>query len=291
MSPNEEVAQKDTLRVAAVQMVSTFDYETNVAAARRLLEKAKFDSAELAVLPENFLTYGSKRPPDEHFQYEFLETFQLIAKDLEMWVVAGSFPLSVPVSGDQGRQAKPRKPCATTVVFHPKGRVHAHYSKLHLFDAEVPDANRHYRESDCFSHGDRSVVFESPWGRIGLAICYDLRFPELFIDLVQKGAELILVPSAFTETTGRDHWEILLRVRAVESQCFVVAPNQGGRHTDKLSTWGRTMIVDPWGEILSSLEKGEGVVVTDLDLSKVKETRDRMPIALHRRIRLDPKIC
>lgn len=286
---NERIIQKPAtkithIRVAAIQMVSKSDFDANMTSARKLLRQAKRKSVDMAVLPENFLTYGTRPALDKSREVEFVETFAKMAKELDTWIVAGSFPLSYSIEGYNRQSEKVDKPYATSVVFHPDGRVHEYYDKIHLFDADVSDTNRRYRESDDFSHGNRPVVFDSPWGRIGLAICYDLRFPELFLHFAQNSVSIILIPSAFTEATGRDHWEILLRARAIECQCFIVAPNQGGCHNEKLNTWGRSMVVDPWGNILSSLDKGEGVVVADLDLSMIQKICDRMPIASHRRL-------
>ena len=284
MTNSRLAIENANVRVAAIQMVSTSDLHANLVSARKLLNQAKRESVELAVLPENFLTYGTRPLLGKSQEVEFLETFSRMAKEIGMWIVAGSFPLRHSIEGYDRQSGDVDKPYATSVVFHPQGHVYEYYDKIHLFDVDVSDTNRRYRESDDFSRGTRSVVFESPWGRIGLAICYDLRFPELFLDCAKKGVRIILLPSAFTEATGRDHWEILLRARAIECQCFIVAPNQGGRHNEKLSTWGQSMIVDPWGNIISSLDKGEGAVVANLDLSMIKKISDRMPISSHRRM-------
>ena len=282
---NKRTATENTyVRVAAIQMVSKSDLDANMASARKLLNEAKHELVDLAVLPENFLTYGTRPSFDRSQEVKFLATFAQMAKQLGMWIVAGSFPLRHSIEGHDRQSEEVEKPFATSVVFHPDGHVHEYYDKIHLFDVDVSDTNRRYRESNDFSQGSRPVVFDSPWGRIGLAICYDLRFPELFFDFAQKGVSIILIPSAFTEATGRDHWEILLRARAIECQCFIVAPNQGGSHNEKLSTWGQTMVIDPWGNVLASLDKGEGTVVADLDLSMIQKISDRMPIASHRRM-------
>lgn len=280
---NAEPNHCNTLRVAALQMVSGRDYTENQASAERLLIEARQSGAELAVLPENFLTYGSRQQLSNDSQEQFIQAFSELAKKLHLWIVAGTFPLTIPPAAQDTARGV-LKPQAMTLIFDNNGQLHSHYAKIHLFDVDVTDTQRHYRESDDFRHGDHPNTFDSPWGQIGVTVCYDLRFAELYLELVARGAGVILIPSAFVETTGRDHWEILLRARAIECQCFVVAANQGGRHSDTLSTWGESMIIDPWGRIIQKLDKGEGLVIADLDLSSLTTIRARMPIRQHRRL-------
>ena len=263
--------------VAALQITSTSNVEANFAEAEEQIELASRRGAELIGLPENFAFLGEdneKLRMASELSTKCTNFLKTMSQRYQVFLLGGGYP--VPAGDD-------RHTFNRSALFGKDGSILAKYDKIHLFDADVSDTNRRYRESDDFSRGNRPVVFDSPWGRIGLAICYDLRFPELFLHFAHNRVSIILIPSAFTEATGRDHWEILLRARAIECQCFIVAPNQGGCHNEKLNTWGRSMVVDPWGNILSSLDKGEGVVVADLDLSMIQKICDRMPIASHRR--------
>ena len=176
---------------------------------------------------------------------------------------------------------------ATSLLYDDQGALAAHYEKQHLFDVEVA-GDRSYRESDAYARGRREVVAETPLGKLGLTICYDLRFPQLFHQLRHAGAELMAVPAAFTRLTGEAHWEVLLRARAIETQCFVLAPAQGGSHDDGRETWGHAMAVDPWGRVLGVAAPGIGALVVDLDRSELDAVRGRMPVAEHRRYRPEP---
>ena len=167
------------------------------------------------------------------------------------------------------------------LLFNPQGICTARYDKIHLFDVYLGPEKESYNESNTMLAGNSVVVAETPFANIGMSICYDLRFPELYREMVKRGANIITVPSAFTEATGRKHWELLLRARAVENLCFVIAPNQGGRHSEKRRTWGHSMIVDPWGEILSSMETGTGVIYASLDLERQMELRKSFPALEH----------
>ena len=274
--------KKDCPRVAAIQMVSTRSYDKNWAITRELTECAREQGADIVIWPENFLAYGETRNFSLQRQRDTLDAISSLSKSLELWIVAGTLPLQIDLREEVSNERHAERPKATTVVYDVNGSAHVEYSKIHLFDAKIGSARGIYRESDDYLHGNRPVIFESPWGRVGLAICYDLRFSELFLDLVNMGAKMIFVPSAFTKTTGRDHWELLVRTRAVETQCYVVAANQGGRHSKKLSTWGETMIVDPWGKVLDKVVKGKGIAIADLDLSYVDRVRANIPIREHR---------
>ncbi len=268
-------------------MVSCSDEQENLLAVQRLLTQAKEAGADLAVLPENFLTYGKKNKPDPVEQKIFVQRMSDIARSQKLWLVAGSYPMTAAVLEnfcDVSAGLDNKKPFATSIVFDAEGRVFSHYKKIHLFDAQVGDQVKTYRESDEYAHGESIETFRSPWGTSGIAICYDLRFPEIFIRLAQKGAKVIFIPSAFTEVTGRAHWEVLLRARAIESQCYIVAANQGGKHDVGRATWGQSMIVSPWGEIMSELSQGEGVLVENLDFSALDDIRRNMPIQQHRRL-------
>lgn len=270
-----------TARVAVIQMVSGLDVRANLASAAALLAEAKQQGAQLAVLPENFATFG--QPHQAAFALAeadgngpLLTWLRRTARALGVWIVAGTLPL-LPTGQRNG------KPCAASLVVDEHGECVARYDKLHLFDAQVTDGRGSYRESDDFSAGQRCVVVDTPAGRLGLTVCYDVRFPALYTALRAAGAELISVPSAFTATTGVAHWELLVRARAVETQCFMLAPNQGGTHPNARETWGHSLIVDAWGTPLASAARGEAVLLADLDFSAQTAIRQRMPVMTHRR--------
>jgi nitrilase len=266
-------------RVAAVQMVSGADVASNLQEAAALLSEAADAGATLAVLPENFACM----PSDESYRRRIAEEdgegpIQAFlcaqAERLKMWIVGGTIPIRVP---DDDR------PAAACLVCDATGRRVARYDKIYLFDVSLPGGQESYRESDNIWPGDTPVVIDSPIGRLGLAVCYDLRFPGLFRMLVDRGAQAIALPSAFTASTGRAHWEPLVRARAIENLVWVVASDQGGRHDGGRETFGDSMIVDPWGKILDRRATGPGVVTGDVDLKWQDDVRRRFPTLEHRK--------
>ncbi|MBB5322118.1 carbon-nitrogen hydrolase family protein [Marinobacter oulmenensis] len=272
-------------KVAAIQMVSTRDITTNLASAERLLRQAADQGARVAVLPENFAVlstsqmreWGRQESGGESVIRRFLSKQ---AKELGLWIVGGSMPLATTPDG----QEIPDRVRAACVVYDDQGEEVARYDKIHLFDAQVEDAHGQYRESDTFEPGDQVVTVQTPAGVLGLAICYDLRFPELFRALREKGAEWICLPSAFTWQTGDAHWHPLIRARAIENQVWMVAPGQGGHNSERRRTYGHSLICDPWGKVTGELEEGPGVVVSDLDPHRLEQVRTRMPVWQHRRL-------
>lgn len=279
-------------KAAVVQMVSSGDVHANLRAASRLITQAHEQGAGLILLPENFAVLDGG-PLSQFAEAEgngqgLLQGFlRQQAQEKGVWLIAGSMPLSTrpqnpgEVSAEQVSGGRVRPAC---LVFDPRGEMVARYDKMHLFDVQVDDRQAQYSESRSFEPGSRIVCVDAPVGRIGLSICYDLRFPELYRKLLEQGAEILTVPSAFTKVTGEAHWEVLLRARAIENQCFVLAANQGGVHNATRETWGHSMIVDPWGRVLARVESGEGVAVADIDLSALHALRSRMPIQSHRRL-------
>lgn len=272
-------------RVAAIQMVSGPDLEANLAAAGRLLERAAAAGAQLAVLPEAFSLYlsgeqrrlGKREAGPQPRVRDFL---QEQAARHRLWLVGGTVPLLA---------AGADRPHAACLVYAADGREVARYDKTHLFDVEVADRQGSYRESDTFCAGaGRIVTVPTPCGRLGLAVCYDLRFPELFGLLREQGAELIALPSAFTRRTGLAHWLPLLRARAIETQCYLIGANQGGEHSAKRHTSGGSTIVDGWGTVLAEAPFGEAVVTAEIDLDELHRLRAAMPVATHRRFRVVP---
>lgn len=273
------------IRVAAVQMVSEQNLPNNLKRAGELLREAKNQGAQLAVLPENFALFGQAGAAQQGLnesngEGEILPFLAEQARALQLWVVAGTIPLA---RNAQGQWAQTAKSFASCCVFSPSGECVSRYDKIHLFDAGVQDAVGSYRESAQFDPGSEPGLFEGPGGKWGLAVCYDLRFPEYFRLLSQAACTFYAVPSAFVYTTGQVHWEVLLRARAIENQCFVVAANQGGNHGGKRRTWGHSMIINPWGDVINVLPEGEGVVTAVLDTAELDALRGRMPVLSHRR--------
>lgn len=273
------------MRVAAVQMVSGPSVAENLAAAAELMAQAAQKGAQLVVLPENFAVFGQGGQVLQGLQESagegpLLPFLAQQAALLGVWLVGGTLPLAHSAHGQAAPQNKAYAACC---VFNPKGQLAARYDKIHLFDAGVSDAVGRYQESAEYAPGHAPVVCATPWAKLGLGVCYDLRFPEYFRLLSQAGAQVLVVPAAFVYTTGQAHWEVLLRARAIENQCFVVAANQGGQHQGQRRTWGQSLIVNPWGDIIAQQACGEGVVMADLPLEEQTALRAKMPVLSHRR--------
>ena len=266
------------MKVAAIQMVSSAEVVVNLAAARQLLVRAAAEGAEMAVLPEYFCLLGFKDTDKLQFTEQaghgMLQDFlSQCARELKLWIVGGTVPLAA---------AGSTKINNSTLVYSPTGQCVARYDKMHLF--RFDNGQEQYDESRVLEPGTQPVTFELPSAdgntyRVGLSICYDLRFPELYRAL---RADILLVPSAFTFTTGQAHWEVLLRARAIENLTFVVAAAQGGVHENKRRTWGHSMVVDPWGQILAQQAEGADVVVADISRVQLDAARLRLPALKHR---------
>lgn len=260
--------------VAALQMVSTPDRERNLAEAGRLIADAAASGARLVLLPEYFC-FMSHQDTDklalaEAYRDGPIQRFLAErAKAHGIWVIGGTPPLKAP---------EPSRVLNTTLVFDPQGREAARYDKIHLFNFEKGDES--FDEARTIRPGDAVRTFDAPFGRVGLSVCYDLRFPELYRRM--GDCAMIVVPSAFTYTTGRAHWETLLRARAVENQCYVLAAAQGGKHENGRRTWGRSMLVDPWGEIVAVRDEGAGVVAGEIDPARIADVRQSLPAWRHR---------
>lgn len=266
----------ELIRLAAVQMVSTPRVEDNLLAVARLVRGAVADGAQVVVLPEFFPMIGAS----DEARLAIRETagdgplqraLAALAKELGIWLIGGS----VPMTGKDSVRA-----LNSTLVFDPSGVQISRYDKMHLFGFKA--GAEAYDESLSIEAGDEPVAFDTPFARIGLSICYDLRFPEYFRAL--GPVDILVLPAAFTATTGEAHWEVLLRARAIENQCYVIASAQGGRHETGRKTWGHSMIVDPWGEVLSVLPTGEGWVCADFNRQRLETVRHRLPALKHRRI-------
>ncbi|VWB53847.1 apolipoprotein acyltransferase [Burkholderia lata] len=261
-------------QVAALQMVSTPDVARNLAEARRLIAEAAGEGAQLVLLPEYFCFMGhrdtDKLALAEPYQDGPIQHFLAdAARRHGIWVIGGTLPLKAP---------EPDRVLNTTLVFDPSGNEAARYDKIHLFNFEKGDES--FDEARTIRAGDTVVVFDAPFGRVGLSVCYDLRFPELYRRM--GDCALIVVPSAFTYTTGRAHWETLLRARAVENQCYVLAAAQGGKHENGRRTWGHSMLIDPWGEIVAVRDVGASVVLGAIDPQRIADVRQSLPAWRHR---------
>ena len=269
------------MSLAVIQMVSQSDVLANLAQARRLLEQAAGRGARLVVLPENFAAMGRRDIADigraeAMGQGPILPWLKQAARDLNLWIVAGTLPL--PPEGQPDAKVN-----ACSLLINADGEQAARYDKLHLFDVDVSDSRGRYRESDDYAPGAQVVVADTPVGKLGLSVCYDLRFPELYSELRAAGAELITAPSAFTAVTGQAHWDILIRARAIETQCYLLAAAQGGVHPGPRETWGHAAIIDPWGRVLAEQAQGEGVLLAERDNAEQAAIRARMPVVNHRR--------
>lgn len=265
-----------TPKVAVIQMVSGPDVQANLAAVAQLVAQAATQGAALAVLPENLACMTPDMPrlqalAEAPGQGPIQSALADMAHRYKLWLVAGTLPLKA----QDGRLSN------SCLVFDACGESVARYDKIHLFDVNVPGGEVH-RESAHFAPGREVVVLDTPVGRLGLAVCYDLRFPELFRAMAARGAELFALPAAFTRATGEAHWEVLLRARAIENQCFMLAAAQGGRHFPGRETFGHSLILGPWGEVLAGHALGPGVALATLDREAQRELRARFPVLAHR---------
>jgi deaminated glutathione amidase len=266
-------------KCAAIQMASGPSVSSNLTEAGRLIGEAVNAGAKLVVLPENFALMGEheldKLKVKENDGAGPIQDFLAeTALKHGIWVVGGTIPLA----GDQENKVR-----ASSLVYNDKGERAGRYDKMHLFDVAVPDTEEVYRESNSIEQGDSPVVIDTPFGKLGLSVCYDLRFPEFYRKLVALGAEILLVPSAFTAQTGAAHWETLLRARAIENLAYVIAPNQGGFHINGRKTYGHSMIIDPWGLILDCYKTGGGFVCAEIDHERLTKVRSSFPVLHHRR--------
>jgi nitrilase len=274
-------------------MTSAPEVEANLAMARSLLERARAEGATLAALPENFAIMGRKETdkveaaetPGEGPIQAFLGH---CARELGLWIIGGTIPLRV--------DGEPERVASASLVFDERGRCVARYDKIHLFDVAIPNRDdprkdERYRESATVAPGSQTRVVTTPLGRVGMAVCYDVRFPELFRVLQEQGAEILSLPSAFTAPTGKAHWELLARARAVENLCYVLAPAQSGIHPNGRETWGDSLIVDPWGQVVSRVtDAGPGLAVAEIDRTLQQELRERFPALSHRRLSISSNI-
>lgn len=266
-------------KVAAIQMTSTANVAENLQTAKRLIEKAAAQGAKLIVLPEMFPVMGVqetdklkvKEPLEDGPIQNFLAEQARLRK---IWLVGGTIPLMSPDSN---------RVYSACLLFNDRGEIVARYDKMHLFDVVISEKET-YQESNTVFPGDAITVINTPFGKLGLVVCYDIRFPELFRVMFNRGAEIFAIPAAFTVKTGEAHWELLARARAVESFSYVIGACQTGKHANGRSTYGHSLIVDPWGIVQVSLPEGEGVIVADIDLDYLHQIRKNIPVGEHQRI-------
>jgi len=265
-----------TMRVAAVQTVSGGDVAANLAAVEPLIVAAGEQGATLVLLPEYFGIFGARatdkvevREADGHGpQQDFLSR---VAREQRVWLIGGTVPIA---------SADPTRVRSASLVFDPQGRRVARYDKIHLF--AFSQGSERYDEARTIEPGTAGVTFDSPGGRVGLSVCYDLRFPELYRGY--RDVALIVVPSAFTAVTGAAHWHVLLKARAIENQCYVLAAAQGGTHANGRRTYGHSVLIDPWGTVVTELADGEGVIIGDVDDAEIARVRRELPALSHRRL-------
>jgi len=266
-------------KIAAVQITTGPDVEKNLQAVEEQVIHAAQQGAKIVALPEVFACYDSQKylalgQKEMNALGNLRSCMSRWAKDNDVYLIGGTIPVLDPASS----KVYPR-----CYFYNNQGEEQGYYDKIHLFDVDIADAQGRYRESDMFLSGDEIKVFSTPYGNVGLTICYDLRFPYVFDRLRKAGADIISVVAAFTEATGRAHWQPLLQARAIEQQCYILASNQWGQHDSKRRTYGHSMVISPWGEVLNQLPEGSGIACADIDLEEVKRIRREMPIANHQR--------
>ena len=273
-------------QLAVLQMNSTAVVEENLVQAEKLIQQAAFQGAKVIVLPECFASYAGKdtlqiAKQESDAQGPIRQLLAKLSAQHKVWLIGGSIPY-LPKENTADRRA-----LSARFVYNDKGQELGYYSKIHLFDVQVADSKGQYQESKEYASGEHLVIVDTPIGRVAPLICYDLRFPELFRVLIKYGVEIICLPSAFTAVTGAAHWDILMRARAVENFCYMAGANQVGTHADERETYGHSMVVDPWGQVIAAAEtQAPEVIVADIDLNRLHQLRERMPSLKHRQEQL-----
>ncbi|MCH8959084.1 MAG: carbon-nitrogen hydrolase family protein [Proteobacteria bacterium] len=270
-------------KIALIQMRSGGKVAANLQDAAAYIAQAAALGAKLAVLPENFALMASETQrldiAEEPGAGQLQDYLSEQARNNGIWLVAGTIPLL-----DNDNESADRPPAASCLVIDSDGRQVARYDKIHLFDVGIPGREEAYHESAHTHAGSKAVCVDTPVGRLGLAVCYDIRFPALFMRLMDQGMEVLALPAAFTAGTGEAHWEILLRARAIESLCYVAAAAHGGRHENGRETWGHSMLVDPWGAVNAEMDKEPGVLIAAINIDELKKIRQRFPVLTHGRL-------
>ncbi len=266
-------------KCVAIQMISSPEVSENLKLAEKLIAEAAREGAQLITLPENFAIMGLNefdkvKVREQEGAGPIQEYLSATAKKYAVWIVAGTMPMW---------SADDNKVRAACLIYNAQGEQVARYDKVHLFDVDVPDTGESYKESASIECGEEPLVIDTPFGRLGVAICYDVRFPEFSRILSRQGLDILVVPAAFTAETGAAHWEVLLRARAIENLCYVIAPNQGGLLKNGRKTFGHSMVIDPWGAIQDCYKTGNGYAMGEIDLEKLNKTRNAFPVLQHRR--------
>lgn len=273
------------IQVAAIQLVSKNNLQENLRITEKLIKEAANKDARLIVLPENFAIFGSSLQADiargESEASGTIRSFlSRVARQYGVWLVAGTIPIA-----DNPQDNRPYSAC---LIFNAEGEQVGRYNKIHLFDVSINDRQQRYAESETFQAGEQVVTVPTPFGLLGVAVCYDLRFPELFRIMFQQGVDIIALPSAFTKTTGEAHWLTLIRARCIENSCYMIAANQGGEHSAQRETFGHSCVVNAWGEVLALQESAPGVVLAEIDFDKLSAQRAQIPVAEHQRFFIPP---
>lgn len=268
------------LKIAAIQMISSASFNENLQRASQLIIEAANGGADMVVLPEYFAYMGLKEKDkfehvEKHKNGPLQSKLVELARKLGIWIVAGTHP----IESDESQ-----RPFGRCYVIDQRGEVITWYDKIHLFDVMVGDNQGSYCESKYTKAGEDVVNFNTPWGKIGLAVCYDLRFPEIFRKHVEQGCEILIMPAAFTYKTGKQHWEVLIKARAIENLCYFVASAQGGKHENGRETWGHSCVVSPWGDTIEELSSGEGFILVDLKREKQALLRKEFPVLSHKKL-------
>ncbi|ENX32552.1 hypothetical protein F889_03335 [Acinetobacter colistiniresistens] len=268
--------------LSVAQMNSQNDIEANFDVIESLLQQSKAQGAELIVFPENFVCFAAGKQRETAAQFELIQArLEQLAHRHQIWIIAGTLPCPFRPDGSVIQDGRVR---TVSLCISPEG-TEARYDKIHLFDVQVGDAVGGYQESKFFEPGDQVVVAKTPFGNIGLMVCYDLRFPELALTLRQQGANILTAPAAFTYTTGQLHWQLLLQARAMDSQCYVLGAAQQGWHGEQRQTWGHAAITDSRGQLLQSIDReGHGLISSNFDLAEQNQVRQAMPLMQHRTI-------
>ncbi len=266
---------------ACIQINAAREMEPNLVTVREMVLRAREAGADLILTPENVTMLEPRNsllrekalPEDGH---PGVALFSDLARETGAWILAGSIAIKLDAASEKSKVAN------RSYLFDSRGNVAAHYDKIHMFDVDLDDGES-YRESNVFEPGTQAVIAETPWGRLGLTVCYDLRFAYLYRKLAQAGAEMLAVPSAFTHQTGEAHWHVLNRARAIETGCFVFAPGQCGTHAEDRQTFGHSLIIDPWGRVLADVGDEPGIAMAEIDMTQVSEARRKIPAITHDR--------
>ncbi len=283
----------DIFTASCIQFTSARDYEPNIKIVSDLVRRARDSGADLVLTPENTgLTepIGNLRRAKarDEANHPVLAALREVARETGVWLLIGS--LAVDLSGETGTPEGETRLANRSYLLDPSGTIVARYDKIHMFDVDLAGGES-YRESNAFRPGGRTVLADTPWGVLGMTVCYDLRFPQLYRTLAQAGADFLAIPSAFTVPTGKAHWHVLMRARAIENGCFVFAPAQWGEHAEGRRTYGHSLIVDPWGEVLADADEGVGIVSARIDVAAIAKARRMVPSLQHDRSFTKPELA